>query len=120
MFKYRLISGTILMSIVLSSLFIEGRGGAIVFTLLALVMLAGGMREFFYMTSKISLPGYSSISIFSAASPMRSSVDISETRRSDALWPDTDYKSAWITIETDCRHDWLLPILLPNLPRRPH
>jgi phosphatidate cytidylyltransferase len=68
MFKYRLISGTVLTSIVLSSLFIEGQGGAIVFTLLALVMLAGGMREFFYMTSKIKLPGYSGISILSAAS----------------------------------------------------
>ena len=66
MFKYRLISGTVLMSLVLSSLFIEGKGGALVFTGLALVMLAGGMKEFFFMTNKIKLPGYSSISIFSS------------------------------------------------------
>jgi len=57
-FKYRLISGTILIALVTSSLILEGVAGAAVFTLLAMILLLGGMREFFFMTEKIGLPGY--------------------------------------------------------------
>lgn len=58
MFKYRLISGIVLIALVTSSLVLQGVAGAVVFTLLAMILLLGGMREFFDMTDKIGIPGY--------------------------------------------------------------
>ena len=67
MFKYRLISGTVLIALVTSSLFLTGVPGAAVFTILSMVLLLGGMKEFFSMTEKIGLPGYRRPGISAAA-----------------------------------------------------
>jgi phosphatidate cytidylyltransferase len=57
-FKYRLISGTVLFAFICSSLFLKGIPGAAVFTVLAMVLLLGGMTEFYSMTEKIGFPAY--------------------------------------------------------------
>ena len=64
MLKYRLISGFTLGGIVIASLFWKGMPGAICFVILNTILLAGGLSEFFKMTEKIGMKGFSKMTVF--------------------------------------------------------
>ena len=64
MLKYRLLSGFTMGGIILSSLLIEGLLPAIIFSVLCLFAMAGGLKEFFKMTDKIGLKGFTKMSMF--------------------------------------------------------
>ncbi|MCM8533568.1 MAG: phosphatidate cytidylyltransferase [Lentisphaeraceae bacterium] len=59
MLKYRLFSGFTIGGIILSSLLIEGTLTACLFTVFCLLVMSGGLKEFFTMTEKIGLKGFS-------------------------------------------------------------
>ena len=63
MLKYRLISGFTMGAIILSSLLIEGIVPAVIFSILCLFAMSGGLKEFFKMTEKIGLKGFSKMSM---------------------------------------------------------
>jgi phosphatidate cytidylyltransferase len=64
MLKYRLMSGVTLGGIVIAALFWEGIPGAVSFLALNIILLAGGLNEFFKMTEKIGLKGFTKMTIF--------------------------------------------------------
>ena len=63
MLKYRLFSGFSLAGIVIAALFLKGHGGALIFTLLSIIAMAGALKEFFTMTEKIGLQGFVKMSM---------------------------------------------------------
>lgn len=63
MLKYRLMSGFTLGGIVIAALFWQGIPGAIFFLVLNSILLAGGLSEFFKMTEKIGLKGFSKMTV---------------------------------------------------------
>ena len=64
MLKYRLVSGFTLAAIVLTALFVQGYAGVAAFLILATVMMAGALNEFFTMTEKIGHQGFKKMTIF--------------------------------------------------------
>ncbi|MCM8537986.1 MAG: phosphatidate cytidylyltransferase [Lentisphaeraceae bacterium] len=63
MLKYRLFSGFTIGGIILSSLLIEGTLTACLFAVFCLFVMSGGLKEFFAMTEKIGLKGFTKMTI---------------------------------------------------------
>jgi phosphatidate cytidylyltransferase len=64
MLKYRLMSGFTIGGVILSSLLIEGFWPAVIFAVFCLLVMAGGLKEFFQMTAKIGLSSFAKMSTF--------------------------------------------------------
>ena len=64
MLKYRIMSGVTMGAILLTSIFVKGLPGSIAFIILNSIFLAGGLKEFFTMTEKIGMKGFTKMTIF--------------------------------------------------------